>query len=59
MGAVQPQDFGSGGAVALGVGEGADDQLAPVAIDGVVVRHVVRHGGGLSADHSGGEVVKR
>ena len=58
MSAMQTECLGGGGAVALAVGEGANDQLASITIDGVVVGHLMRHSGRLGADDSGGQVMK-
>ena len=45
MGAMQTEGSGRGDAVALGVGERADDQLAAVGIDGVMKRGLVQGAG--------------
>jgi len=58
MGAMHAERFGGGGAVPLSFGEGAHDQFAPVAIDGVMVGQVFRNMRGLRAEHAGGKVMQ-
>ena len=43
MSAMEAERFRRRGAVPLGVGEGPDNQLAAITIDGVVVGRLVRH----------------
>ena len=57
MSAMEAKRFRRCGAVPLSVGEGADNQLAAITIDGIVVGRLVRHHGGLSAYDSGGQMM--
>ncbi len=57
MSPMQAERFGRGGAIVLGVGKGADNQLAAITVDGIVVGHLIRHRGRLDANHPGGQVM--
>jgi hypothetical protein len=57
MGAVHAEGFRRRRAVTLGVGEGVEDQLATVTIDGIMEGYFGRLPNRLGTDDSGGEVM--